>query len=356
MNSVDIFRKATGLPESSEAKPLPDYGFFGPDSITWKVWGYPTSMIIGFSRAVTIEHLDPFLAAAVDATGQVYARTSVRYNRTMQYFALVAYGDAQSVLKASEILVKIHGKAVGTEPITGRRFDANDPKSQLWIHLTAWHSILYSYELFGPGKLTAEEEARYWQECARAAEFHTIDPDDVPRTRAGVTQYFEDFRPNLVGSEVAQNMMGYLVNLGYHVLPENTPRLVRHLLNIPLRHAIIATMPPWMRKLGGLHQNRVIDLTARFLTRPMWRYLAKRPGLEVAALDLITPLTTPILAPALLNIPAENPRSYTPDEARRKFGYPQTPVQQYRQLQQDRPAAYSKNHTDALLAFSSVGR
>lgn len=70
----------------------------------------PTSLLIGFSRAVTIEHLDPFLAAAVDATGQVYARTRLRYDRTMQYFALVAFGDAKSVLDASEILVKIHSR------------------------------------------------------------------------------------------------------------------------------------------------------------------------------------------------------------------------------------------------------
>jgi uncharacterized protein (DUF2236 family) len=170
---------------------------------------------------VTIEHLDPFLAAAVDATGQVYARTRLRYDRTMQYFALVAFGDAKSVLDASEILVKIHSKAVGTEPITRRPFDANDPHSQLWIHLTAWHSMLYTYEMFGPGKLTEAEERQYWEECARAAEFQTINPDDVPRTREGIREYFENFRPDLVGSEVAQRMMDYLVDLGYHILPSS---------------------------------------------------------------------------------------------------------------------------------------
>ncbi|WP_232852017.1 oxygenase MpaB family protein [Nocardia acididurans] len=45
---------------------------------------------------------------------------------------------------------KIHSKAIGTEPYSGQPYDANDPASQLWIHLTAWHSILYAYEKYGP--------------------------------------------------------------------------------------------------------------------------------------------------------------------------------------------------------------
>ena len=47
-----------------ETEPGEDYGFFGPDSVTWKVWSYPTSLSIGFQRAVVIEELDPALVAA----------------------------------------------------------------------------------------------------------------------------------------------------------------------------------------------------------------------------------------------------------------------------------------------------
>lgn len=51
-----------------------DYGFFGPDSVTWRVWSYPTSLTVGFQRAVVIEELDPHLIAAVDASQGIYAR------------------------------------------------------------------------------------------------------------------------------------------------------------------------------------------------------------------------------------------------------------------------------------------
>ena len=54
--------------------PAVDYGFFGPASITWKVWSYPTSLTIGFQRAVVVEELDPHLIAAVDKTQGIYQR------------------------------------------------------------------------------------------------------------------------------------------------------------------------------------------------------------------------------------------------------------------------------------------
>ena len=65
-------------------------------------------------------------------------------------------------------------------PKVGNRYDANDPHSQLWIHMTAWHSILYAYERYGPGKLSPAEEAQYWEECAVAAELQQLLDHHVP--------------------------------------------------------------------------------------------------------------------------------------------------------------------------------
>src|ERR1700752_1965192 len=202
-----------------DVEPLEDFGFFGPDSVTWKVWSYPTSFAIGFSRAVTIEELDPALIAAVVDSGGVRERTRTRYDRTLRYFALVKFGDTRTAMRASDVLVKVHAKGVGTEPLSGNPYDANDPHSQLWIHLTAWHSILYAYEKFGPGRLSPEEEAQYWEECAIAAELQTCDPNDIPRTREGVREYFEYMRPRIAGSEEAQEMMDFLLNVKY-AMPE----------------------------------------------------------------------------------------------------------------------------------------
>lgn len=171
--------------------------------MTWKVWSHPTSFILGFVRSVTIEHLDPNLAAAVIESGGVKDRPHTRYGRTLCYFGMVAFGATEPTAKAADVLVKVHSKAIGHDPVTGGTYDANRPDSQLWIHMTAWHSILYCYERFGPGRLTPDEERQYWEECARAAELQTIDPATVPRTRAAVVAYFEEWRPRLAVSEGA---------------------------------------------------------------------------------------------------------------------------------------------------------
>lgn len=67
------------LVRKRDVQPLEDYGFFGPGSVTWKVWGYPTSLTIGLQRAVVVEELDPALVAAVTKTQDIYNRPRTRH-------------------------------------------------------------------------------------------------------------------------------------------------------------------------------------------------------------------------------------------------------------------------------------
>src|SRR5580765_1794879 len=275
--------------------PAGDYGFFGPDSVTWKVWSYPTSLTVGFIRAVVVEELDPDLVAAVDKTHDIYRRPRTRYDRTLRYFAMVAFGGSEQTARAADVLVKVHSKAIGVEPYAGGEYDANAPHSQLWIHLTGWHSILYAYERFGPGRLSAEEEARYWQECAVAAE--------VPRTREGVAAYFERMRPELQGSPIAVQAMRHLLNGGLLVTPLPRWALPASLvINAVLRAGVIATLPRWMRELAGIGQPRVVDA----LVRPvLWTaFHAARFSVLAQLLILrgISPGTVPIVEPVLRGV------------------------------------------------------
>jgi uncharacterized protein (DUF2236 family) len=339
----------------AEVHPHRDNGFFGPGSVTWRVWSYPTSVVLGFLRAVVIEELDPFLVASVAHSGQVKQRTQLRYDRTMQYFATVKFGDAQSVLKAAETLTKIHGRSVGPEPISGGQFDANDPDSQLWIHLTAWHSILYTYEVFGPGKLSAADEAQYWRECAVAAHFQTIDPATVPLTREGVAAYFEAYRPRLVGSDVAQDMMNFLLDSTTRFLDGVVPTVVGTPISAVIRRAVIATFPAWMRELSGLEQSRAVDVAVTAQTKVVVRSIALNRRAQLAVLAQFSPLTVPIVAPVLLRVPATSPKVWTPAEAYAHFGMP-TPREQYATMLAARasgqgPKPYDQHHHDPTVEF-----
>jgi uncharacterized protein (DUF2236 family) len=332
-----------------------DYGFFGPGSMTWKVWSYPTALTVGFQRSVVVEELDPALIAAVSQTNAIRYRARSRYDRTVRYFAMVTLGDTRSASKAADVLVKVHSKAIGIEPLSGNRYDANDPDSQLWIHLTAWHSILYTYEKYGPGPLSAEDEARYWEECAVAAELQTCDPADVPRTREGIREYFEAMRPRLAGSEEAQLAMDHLLNAEVMLPP--MPRVLRPgawVVARFLRAATIATMPGWMRRMGGLRQSRIIDALVTPVMRISFRLADLNARVKVRLLGQISPSTVPVVAPILLGIPPTNAETLTPSQARERYGYqkPSEAHREWRERQSARVFDEGKAPSDAGLVES----
>lgn len=334
-----------------------DEGLFSPDSVARRVWSYPTSALLGFIRAVTIEHLDPDLTAAVDASGQVLQRPALRYDRTVQYFATVLYGDAESVIKSSDVLMKVHARAHGRNPVTGGHFDSNDPDSQLWIHMTAWHSILYVYEKFGPGTLSRADETEYWRECAIAASVQPIRPEDVPTSRGEVQKYFDDWRDRLASSEAAVHNVDFIL-AGMRTIFTALPAPMRMVLGPVIRSGVIATYPRWMRPLMGVRQSRTVDSLVTALIRPGMAALSRSPRAQLWFLERVAPGGGPVLTDYIRGVPAGSSSVYSTERARQKFGDPRTPLEQYADQLTARGAdealaPYEHNHHDAPLQFAA---
>lgn len=323
LNPLALVPNLLPKPRAEDYEPHADYGFFGPESVTWRVWSHPTSFVLGFARSVTIEHLDPNLTAAVVQSGGVKYRPHTRYGRTIKYFGLVAFGATEPTARAADVLVKVHSKAIGHDPVTGGEYDANKPDSQLWIHMTAWHSILYCYEKFGPGRLSAEDEAQYWRECAVAAELQTIDPATVPQSRDAVRAYFDEWRPRLAGSEAAQDMVDFILGLGV-ALPPDTPEWQKRALWPVLaimRMGIVSTYPQHVRAMFDLRQGRLTDLAVRVPNRIIHGVLHHSLRLDFAFMKLVAPIGVPVIAPVLLGIPPTRPVTMTPREAQAAYGF-----------------------------------
>lgn len=308
---------------AKQYEPMADYGFFGPGSVTWKVWSHPTSYVLGFARSVTIEHFDPNLAAAVVQSGGVKYRPHTRYGRTLRYFAMVAFGASEPTAKAADVLVKVHSKAIGNDPVTGGEYDANKPSSQLWIHMTAWHSILLCYEKFGPGRLSEAEELQFWAECARAAQLQTIDPATVPKSRDEVRQYFADWRPHLAASEAAQDMIHFILQLNV-ALPPDMPKWQKVSLEPVMRlfkMAIISTYPKYMRQMAGLQQGSLTDAAVVLPTKAVHWALNRSLNFRLWFMNMLAPQAVKVAAPMVLGIPPIDPVIMTPREAQVKYGF-----------------------------------
>lgn len=304
-------------------EPQADYGFLGPDSVSWKVWSHPTSYVLGFARAVTIEHFDPNLAAAVIQSGGVKYRPSTRYGRTLRYFAMQLFGGAEQTAKAADVLVKVHSKAIGNDPVTGGRYDANDPSSQLWIHVTAWHSILKCYEMFGPGELTEAEELQFWAEMKEIAKLQTINPHDVPTSRAEVHRYFEEWRPRLAVSEAAQDMIHFIMPLSV-ALPPSLPAWQKKALAPAMwlmSKGVISTYPRHMRDMANLKQGRVVDLIARVGNKALHMFFERSMNARLALFQMLAPAAVDVAAPAILGIKPASDRIWDVREAQEHFGF-----------------------------------
>ena len=228
-----------------------DYGFFGPDSVTWKVWSYPTSLTIGSSASVVVEEFDPALIAAVDATQAIFDRPRTRYDRTL---AVLRHGGLRrqpATSKAAAILLKFPPRASGS---SHERQAATTPTT---LTPSSGSTSPPGTRSSTPTRSSArgaepEEEAQYWQECAIAAELQTCSPDDVPRSREGIQEYFAYMRPRLAGSDAAQRMMAHLLRAEIMLPP--VPVLLRPAQldrrTRPSARARLATMPRWMRSHG----------------------------------------------------------------------------------------------------------
>ena len=153
------------------------------------MWASPTSLI-GFQRAVVLEHFDPYLAAAVADSAGIYTDPSGRLDRTLAYFLTVAVADGRTAVGVSDALMRIHARAKGIEPITGSRYSANNPEAQLWIHVTGWHSVLKCYERYGPGPLSAAEREAVLGRVARRGRTADVQARRCPRlTRRGAAVF-----------------------------------------------------------------------------------------------------------------------------------------------------------------------
>lgn len=300
--------------------PLEDYGLFGPDSVAWKVHGYPTGFTLAFQRTSAVEMFEPFVLAAVADTGSLTQRPRLRYQRTLEYMATLSFGDSGSAIRASNVLMKIHTHARGLEPVTGQPYDANDPERQLWIHLTAWHSLLYTYEVFGPGALEPAEELKYWAECRRAAELQNIDLRQIPRSRDEMRAYYARMKPRLAVTARTPEILNSILDGGGRMVPKGWPRQVRVIPRLAMRKAVIASMPTWMREMAGLRQWRWTDAAIVAMARPLFAWLHRHPKITHRLITSAAPRASKFMAPALRGVAPLSDDVLTPAAARARHG------------------------------------
>jgi len=242
-----------------------DLGYFGPDSVTWRLHADPVQFVAGV-RALFLLALHPLAMAGVDQHSTFREDPVGRLRRTGEYLGVVTFGTRAEADRTAARVRGVHRRVRGVEPESGVAYEGSDPALLLWVHCGEIDSFLTIGRRAGIRVSTADAD-RYVAEQARAATLAGIPRELVPRSEAELAAYFDRVRPRLRVTAAGRNTARWLF------LPP-MPAMLQ--LATPARAVWIsaaglsfATLPAWARRLYGSPGLPPTDLGASLALRAL---------------------------------------------------------------------------------------
>ena len=247
-----------------------DLGYFGPDSVIWRVHADPVLWVAGL-RALFLQALHPLAMAGVEQHSGFRGDPWGRLLRTADYVGVVTYGTKAEADRAAARVRGRHRRHSGVEPESGIAYAVDDPELLLWVHCCEVDSFLSTARRAGL-RLPAAQADRYVAEQVRAATLAGIPARLAPRTVADVEAYFQRLRPELRLTAAARSAARFVL------LP---PMPLVAQLATPARPVWVGAaglafglLPRWARRAYRLPGLPVTDVGATLALR--WLRLAVR--------------------------------------------------------------------------------
>src|SRR5690606_17296687 len=170
-----------------------DDALFPRGSVTWRVHGDVTTMMVGGVASLLLQMLHPAVLAGVWDHSAFRKDMLGRLRRTARFIAETTYAE-RSIAEASIAKVRsVHERLGGTLP-NGNPYRADDPELLAWVHVTEMWSFLAAWQRYG-NAISAAEEDIYFDETARIGVALGADP--VPRTKLEAERLIAAMRPQL---------------------------------------------------------------------------------------------------------------------------------------------------------------
>ena len=157
-----------------------DPGYFGPDSMMWKV-NKEITVLFGGARALLMHAAHPLIAAGARQTSFYQRDPWKRLIRTLSLQNSVTFGSKKEADESAHRINKLHEVIKGKDEITGNIYDALDHEQLLWVHACLQISSIYFYEKTVK-KLSEEEKNQYHRENMVAADLVLVDINEMPKT------------------------------------------------------------------------------------------------------------------------------------------------------------------------------
>jgi uncharacterized protein (DUF2236 family) len=265
----------TSHPSAAKWTPEEDLvGFFGPDSVTWRVHADPTFSVGGL-RALLLQALHPVAMDGVARfSGSFKDEPWPRLIRTAAYVDTLTFGTRTEAVRAVARVRGIHRRLGATEETTGRTYRVDDVDLLLWVHCCEVDSLL-SVARRGGLPLTDDDADRYVAEQVTSATLIGIPAQDVPDSVAALAAYFDTMRPTLAVTPAARAAYRLIV------LPP-MPTWVRYLTPAQpawggLAGLAVALLPPWARRLFAWPGLGVTDRAATLALKAFRQAMLRLP-------------------------------------------------------------------------------
>ncbi len=164
-----------------------DPGYFGPESMMWKV-NKEITVLFGGARALLMHAAHPLIAAGARQTSFYQRDPWKRLIRTLSLQNSVTFGTKKEADESAVRINKLHEVIKGKDDVTGGIYDALDQEQLLWVHACLQLSSIYFYEKTVK-KLSEAEKNQYHKENMVAAELVLIDKKLMPQTHIELKEW-----------------------------------------------------------------------------------------------------------------------------------------------------------------------
>tara|TARA_B100001173_G_scaffold188832_1_gene162831 strand:+ start:108 stop:950 length:843 start_codon:yes stop_codon:yes gene_type:complete len=247
---------------------ISDPGYFGPNSMMWKV-NKEITVLFGGARALLMHAAHPLIAAGARQTSFYQRDPWKRLIRTLSLQNSLTFGTKQEADESANRINKLHEVIKGKDEVSGGIYDALDHEQLLWVHACLQISSIYFYELTVK-KLTDEEKNQYHIENIKAAEMCLVDRDIIPKTHDGLKEWvIEKSRKKdyLMSTDVAEDVKDII---GGGPVPGHIKPIWPF-----IAFTAFNTLPPEFKKIYGIKESKTKNLILSFnltllkITRPL---------------------------------------------------------------------------------------
>ena len=234
-----------------------DPGYFGPDSMMWKV-NKEITVLFGGARALLMHAAHPLIAAGARQTSFYQRDPWKRLIRTLSLQNSVTFGSKNEADESAHRINKLHEVIKGNDEDTGDVYDALDHEQLLWVHACLQISSIYFYEKTVK-KLSVEEKNKYHEENMVAAGLVLIDIDEMPQTHEELKEWVVNKSKTenyLIYTDVAKDVQEIIAG-------GPVPRHIKPIWPF-ISFTAFNTLPKEFKELYGVNESKIKDVILKF--------------------------------------------------------------------------------------------